>query len=130
MIEDEYSALMRHVYKFCWHVALESGISADPFCQDKVLVTDYVYTDSVLNVHCSFNLFFYIVFTAVTIYSVQQHLVKDFTCGQNLLQQHNVKNPASTNARRMQFRNLEHIQSTVSIWDKFTVYRRLRVYSV
>jgi hypothetical protein len=30
MTEDEYSALLRHVYVFCWRVAAGSGKSADP----------------------------------------------------------------------------------------------------
>jgi hypothetical protein len=27
--DDEYGALLRHVYKFCWRVATDSGKSAD-----------------------------------------------------------------------------------------------------
>jgi hypothetical protein len=33
MTEDEYGALLRHVYEFSWHVAVGSCKSADPILQ-------------------------------------------------------------------------------------------------
>jgi hypothetical protein len=31
MTEDEYGALLRHIYEFCWYLVAGSGKSADPF---------------------------------------------------------------------------------------------------